>query len=44
MVYPVLAASKIRANTSASGDAKVLLLNEVLEVRVIDGQLRLATP
>ena len=33
---------KIRANTSASGDAKVLLLNEVLEVQVIDGQLRLA--
>ena len=33
---------KIRANTSASGDAKVLLRNEVLEVRVIDGQLRLA--
>jgi hypothetical protein len=33
---------KIRANTSASGDAKVLLLNEVLEVQVIDRQLRLA--
>ena len=33
---------KIRANTSAWGDAKVLLRNEVLEVRVIDGQLRLA--
>ena len=33
---------KIRANTSASGDAKVLLRNEVLEVQVIDGQLRLA--
>jgi hypothetical protein len=33
---------KIRANTSASGDAKVLLRNEVLEVRVIEGQLRLA--
>ena len=28
---------KIRANTSASGDAKVLLRNEVLEVWVIDG-------
>ena len=28
---------KIRANTSASGDAKVLLRNEVLEVQVIDG-------
>jgi hypothetical protein len=33
---------KIRANTSAWGDAKVLLRNEVLEVQVIDGQLRLA--
>jgi len=33
---------KIRANTRASGDAKVLLRNEVLEVQVIDGQLRLA--
>ena len=33
---------KIRANTSAWGDAKVLLRDEVLEVRVIDGQLRLA--
>jgi len=33
---------KIRANTSASGDAKVLLRNEVLKVRVIDWQLRLA--
>jgi hypothetical protein len=33
---------KIRANTSAWGDAKVLLRNEVLEVRTIDGQLRLA--
>ena len=33
---------KIRANTSAWGDGKVLLRNEVLEVRVIDGELRLA--
>ena len=33
---------KIRANTSAWGDAKVLLRTEVLEVRVVDGQLRLA--
>jgi hypothetical protein len=33
---------KIRVNTSAWGDAKVLLHNEVLEVRAIDGQLRLA--
>jgi len=31
---------KIRANTSASGDAKVLLRNEVLEVSVVDGKQR----
>ena len=33
---------KIRANTSAWSDAKVLLRNAVLEVRTLDGQLRLA--
>ena len=33
---------KIRANTSAWSEPKIILRNEVLEVRTIDGQLRLA--
>src|SRR5437868_15301215 len=42
MSLEALPDGKIRANTSAWGDAKVQLHNEVLEVRAIDGQLRLA--
>jgi hypothetical protein len=37
MLLEALPDGKIRANTSAWGDAKVLLHNEVLEVRAIAG-------
>src|SRR5437773_12356102 len=33
---------KIRVNTSAWSDPEIILRTEVLEVRVVDGQLRLA--